>query len=104
MPSTSSSEPDVSGFGNSKGHFMIGSGLWPGWRARRDLNPNLLIRSHPHGRSDPFRLVRDLGLVPPVVHPDPEHVKVVQPCGSQPYAPAGTLAVFKTSWAHSEGS
>jgi hypothetical protein len=33
------SEPDVSGFGNSagygKGHFVIGSGLWPGWRFSR---------------------------------------------------------------------
>ena len=44
----SCSERDVSGFGNrignSKGHFMIASGLWAG-RARRDSNPNLLIRS-----------------------------------------------------------
>jgi hypothetical protein len=42
----------VSGFGssvgNSKGHFMIGSGLLPGWRARRDSNPNLLIRRSGH--------------------------------------------------------
>jgi hypothetical protein len=36
----SCSERDVSDFGssvgNSKGHFMIGSGLLPGWRALRD--------------------------------------------------------------------
>jgi len=25
--------------GNSKGHFMIASGLLAGWRARRDSNP-----------------------------------------------------------------
>jgi hypothetical protein len=70
--------------------------------------PNLLIRSHPYGRSDPFRSVRALGLVPPGCPAGPEHLKVVQPRGSQrgsqPYASRNPLAVFKTGWAHSEGS
>ena len=44
----SCSERDVSGFGYSagysKGHFVIGSGLWPG-ALGGTRTPNLLIRS-----------------------------------------------------------
>ena len=46
-PSMSCSEPDLSGFGNSvsnsKGHFMIASGLWAG-ALGGTRTPNLLIR------------------------------------------------------------
>jgi hypothetical protein len=70
-PSTSCSEPDVSGFGNSagnsKGHFMIGSGLWAGALGALGgtRTSNLLIRRFLCRHSDPFRTVRDLGLVSP---------------------------------------
>jgi len=51
-PSTSCSERDVSGFGYSlgysKGHFMIGSGLWPG-ALGGTRTPNLLIRRSVRG-------------------------------------------------------
>jgi hypothetical protein len=42
-PWMSCSERDVSDFGNSKGHFMIGSGLLPG-ALGGTRTPNLLIR------------------------------------------------------------
>src|SRR5271169_7027205 len=41
---TSCSEREVSGFGYSKGRFMIASGLWPG-ALGGTRTPNLLIRS-----------------------------------------------------------
>ena len=58
----------MSGFGssvgNSKGHFMIASGLLPG-ALGGTRTPNLLIRRYPYGHPNPFRSVRDLGLVSP---------------------------------------
>jgi hypothetical protein len=57
---------DVSDFGssagNSKGHFVIGSGLLPG-ALGGTRTPNLLIRRFQCGHPDPFRLVRGLGFV-----------------------------------------
>jgi len=50
--------------GNSKGHFVIGSGLLPG-ALGGTRTPNLLIRRFRCGRQTPFRPVRELGLVSP---------------------------------------
>jgi len=49
-------------FGYSKGHFMIGSGLWAG-ALGGTRTPNLLIRRFLCVRPAPFRTVRDLGHV-----------------------------------------
>ena len=57
------SERDVSGFGYSlgysKGHFMIGSGLWPG-ALGGTRTPNLLIRRLCHAFPPPAHSPADL--------------------------------------------
>jgi len=67
--------------------------------ARPQEAGDLVIRRFPRGRPAPFRSVRDLRFVSPVVQPGPEYRKVVHPCGShggsQPELRRALLMVFK---------